>query len=132
MEYVFDIGQLIKFSNITTAIDYGCGKARAWKNYNLKQLWKLHDVQLYDPGVDEYALKPATPRDLVICTDVMEHIPEHLVDEVLADICRLANKAVFLNICTRPASKLLVMDQTLMQPLGLHIGGNKRSIYSIS
>lgn len=108
MEYVFDIGQLIKFSNITTVIDYGCGKARAWKQYNLKQLWKLHDVQLYDPGVTEYALKPYTARDLVICTDVMEHVPEHLVDEVLADICRLANKAVFLNISTRPASKLLV------------------------
>ncbi len=108
MEYVFDIGQLIKFSNITTAIDYGCGKARAWKQYNLKQFWRLQDVQLYDPGVAEYALKPHTARDLVICTDVMEHIPEHLVDEVLADIFRLANKAVFLNISTRPASKRLV------------------------
>ena len=108
MEYVFDIGQLIKYSNITTAIDYGCGKARAWKNNNLKALWKLQDIQLYDPGVEEYAIKPYTPRDLVICTDVMEHVPEHLVDEVLADICRLAKKAVFLNISTRPASKLLV------------------------
>lgn len=108
MEYVFDIGQLIKFSNITTVIDYGCGKARAWKQYNLRQLWKLQEVQLYDPGVTEYALKPHTARDLVICTDVMEHVPEHLVDEVLADICRLANKAVFLNISTRPASKRLV------------------------
>jgi hypothetical protein len=38
----------------------------------------------------------------------MEHVPEHLVDKVLADICRLANKAVFLNISTRPASKHLV------------------------
>lgn len=108
MEYVFDIGTLIKYSNVTTVIDYGCGKARAWKQHNLKALWKLTDVQLYDPGVEEYALKPYTPRDMVICTDVMEHVPEHLVDEVLTDICRLANKAVFLNISTRPASKLLV------------------------
>ena len=108
MEYVFEIGTLIKFSNINTVIDYGCGKARAWEQYKLKQLWKLRDVQLYDPGVHEYAVKPLVARDLVICTDVMEHVPEHLVDEVLVDICRLANKAVFLNISTRPASKLLV------------------------
>lgn len=108
MEYVFDIGNLIKHSNITTAIDYGCGKARAWKQYDLKLLWKLQEVQLFDPGVAKYAIKPTTPCDLVICTDVMEHIPEHLVDEVLTDICSLANKAVFLNISTRPASKTLV------------------------
>lgn len=108
MECAFEIGTLIKFSNISTAIDYGCGKARAWEEYKLRQLWKLRDVQLYDPGVVEYAVKPLAARDLVICTDVMEHVPEHLVDEVLVDICRLANKAVFLNISTRPASKLLV------------------------
>jgi hypothetical protein len=108
MEYVFDIGHLIKHSNITTAIDYGCGKARAWKQYDLKLLWKLHEVHLYDPGVAKYAIKPIAPRDLVICTDVMEHVPEHLVDEVLVDICSLANKAVFFNISTRPASKTLV------------------------
>lgn len=108
MEYVYEIGHLIKHSNVTSVIDYGCGKARAWKMYNLKQLWKLHDVQLYDPGVDQYALKPYTPRDMVICTDVLEHVPEHLVDEVLADIESLATKVVFLNISTRPASKTLV------------------------
>lgn len=107
MEYVFEIGDLIKKSNITSVLDYGCGKARAWKQYNLKQLWKLHDVKLFDPGVEEYAIKPLTGCDLVICTDVMEHVPEHLVDTVLADVCRLANKAVFMNISTRPASKTL-------------------------
>jgi hypothetical protein len=108
MEYVFEIGELIKHSNITSAIDYGCGKARAWSQYNLQQLWKLHQVTFFDPGVEQYAIKPYIPRDLVICTDVMEHVPEHLVDEVLADINHLAKKAIFLNISTRPASKILV------------------------
>lgn len=108
MEYVFEIGDLIKKSNVTSVLDYGCGKARAWKQYNLKQLWKLQEVKLFDPGVEEYAIKPFTGCDLVVCTDVMEHVPEHLVDDVLADVCRLANKAVFFNISTRPASKVLV------------------------
>lgn len=108
MEYVFEIGELIKHSNVVSVIDYGCGKARAWKEYDLQRLWKLHDVQLYDPGVEQYALKPYTPRDMVICTDVLEHVPEHLVDEVLEDINSLAKKVIFLNVSTRPAKKTLV------------------------
>ena len=108
MEYVFEIGNIIKHTNISTVIDYGCGKARAWKEYNLQRLWNLRDVQLYDPGVEQYALKPYTPRDLVICTDVLEHVPEHLVDEVLGDISKLATKAIFFNVSTRLASKTLV------------------------
>lgn len=107
MEYVYDIGELIKHSNITTAVDYGCGKARAWNQYNLTELWKLHSAFLYDPGVPEFSSRPIA-GDLVICIDVLEHVPEHLVDEVLADINSLANKAIFLNISTRPANKLLV------------------------
>lgn len=108
MEYVFDIGELIKHSNITTALDYGCGKARAWKQYNLRHLWKLHEVAFYDPGVAEFANMPGNKRDIVLCIDVLEHVPEHLIDEVLDNLDRLSKKAIFLNICTRPASKTLV------------------------
>lgn len=108
VKHVYDIGNLIKDSNIETVIDYGCGKARAWKQYNLEALWELRETYLYDPGVAFYDTKPICARDLVICTDVMEHIPEHLVDDVLADICSLANKAVFFNISTRPSTKILV------------------------
>ena len=108
MEYVFEIGQLIKTSNIKTVLDYGCGKAKAWKDHDLQRLWKLDYVSLYDPGVSQFANKPNARYDLVICVDVMEHVPEHLVDEVLADIQKYAAKAVFFNISTRPASKRLV------------------------
>jgi len=108
MEYVYDIGKLIQHSNITTCLDYGCGKARAWKQYNLATLWKLQHVDLYDPGVEQYAVKPSRTSDLVLCMDVMEHVPEGCVDEVLADINSLAKKAIFFNICVRPASKTLV------------------------
>ena len=108
MDHIHEIGHLIQYSNIQTAIDYGCGKARAHKKFNFKGIWKLKELALYDPGVEEYSIKPTTPADLVICTDVMEHIPENLVDEVLADINALATKAIFFNIATTPASKRLV------------------------
>lgn len=107
-DFIDEIGHLIKHSNIVTAIDYGCGKARAWNSFNLQGQWKLHKVDLYDPGFTPFSKRPEAPADLVICTDVLEHVPEHLVDEVLADLVFLSKKAIFVNISTRAASKTLV------------------------
>lgn len=106
--YTSEINALIQHSNIKTCIDYGCGKARAWSYHNLAGLFGLDKVVLYDPGVEQYSTRPADSCDLVLCIDVLEHVPEECVDEVLIDICSLAKKAVFLNISTRPASKRLV------------------------
>jgi len=106
--YTSEIEALIKHSNIKTCIDYGCGKARAWSFHNLQTLFGLDRVFLYDPGVEQFSNKPTEQADLVLCIDVLEHVPESCVDEVLIDLCSLAKKAVFLNISTRPASKKLV------------------------
>jgi len=96
---------LARYSNIRTAIDYGCGKAITHDKFNVKRLLKLEEVTLYDPAVLKYSAYPSKPADLVICTDVLEHVPEHLVDDVLADISSLALKAVYLTISTAPARK---------------------------
>lgn len=105
--YVSEINSLITHSNVKTCLDYGCGKAKAWSYYQLQVLFGLDKVSLYDPGVEQYSTHPTEPSDLVVCIDVLEHVPENCVDEVLSDICSLARKAVFLNISTRPASKKL-------------------------
>jgi hypothetical protein len=107
-DHIHEIGGLIKYSNITTCIDYGCGKALAWKKYNLRKLWQLREVTLFDPGVAEFAMKPTEPADIVLCVDVLEHVPKEAVDEVLGDLEQLAKKVIFLTISTRPASKKLV------------------------
>ena len=62
--------------------------------------------QDYDPAIPGKDAPPG-PADLVVCTDVLEHVePEHL-DAVLDDLQRLAKKSLFLLIATRPASKAL-------------------------
>jgi hypothetical protein len=105
--YVFEIKNIIKNSNIKTCIDYGCGKAQAWTVYNLQRLFVLEGVTRYDPGVVKYSKKPQIPADLVLCIDVLEHVPEECVDEVLEEICSLSKKVIFLNISTRTATKIL-------------------------
>jgi len=82
-------------------LDYGCGKGR------LKEgIGHTITVNEYDPAIPGKDINPM-PADIVVCTDVMEHIEPDLLDNVLDHIQRLANKAVFLTVATRPAKKTL-------------------------
>jgi hypothetical protein len=45
--------------------------------------------------------------DLVVCTDVLEHVEPELLDTVLRHLRSLARKAVFVVIATRPSNKTL-------------------------
>ena len=86
----------------TTVLDFGCGKGTL--GYALgKPDWLTE----YDPAIPGKDEEPTKQVDLVVCTDVIEHIePAHL-DEVLETLRRLAKKALFLVINTRPSTKTL-------------------------
>jgi len=84
-----------------TVLDYGCGKGI------LKlALGNAEWLREYDPAI---AGKDAPPRpaDLVVCTDVLEHVERDKILNVLEHIRSLAKKGVFLAISTRPSSKTL-------------------------
>ena len=92
------IDQLAQAMKTTDVLDYGCGKQ------TLKE--KLPYVVGYDPciaGLDE---KPA-PADLVVCSDVLEHIEPGCLHDVLEDLVRVTGSALFAVVATRPAQKIL-------------------------
>ncbi len=64
------------------------------------------DVREYDPGIIGKDALPK-PADLVIATDVLEHIEPELLGNVLEHIRSLARLGVFLNIATSPAREIL-------------------------
>ena len=81
-------------------LDYGCGKAL------LSKLMTKMCLKNYDPSIPKYAATPE-PADIVVCTDVMEHIePDHL-DAVIDDLKRVTKRALLLNISLQPALKML-------------------------
>jgi SAM-dependent methyltransferase len=97
-------------------LDYGCGKARHWhepliEKRTLPQLLgkKLQTFFLYDPGYLPYSLHPDASQsfNIVSCSDVMEHIPEDCVEEVLEDISWLSSPdaIVLFSIAGAPAFK---------------------------
>ena len=100
LNYLPDIKEYITRHDIVTILDYGCGKGR-----KIPEQWNA--VRLYDPGYQPYAKKPKTTFDLVISTDVLEHIETEYLDNVLEEIYGYAKKAVYLAISTVRANKAL-------------------------
>ena len=63
-------------------------------------------IQNYDPAVPEYS-KPPAPADLVVCTDVLEHVEPEMLDGVLDDLKRLTLHYFYGEIAIVPAKKTL-------------------------
>lgn len=96
---------LAKSIKAETVLDYGAGKCRLREG-----LEEFGDIPFalfeYDPAIE--ALQGGKhPADLVVCTDVLEHIEPDCLDAVLDDLRALTLKATFLTIATRPAKKFL-------------------------
>lgn len=83
-------------------LDYGCGQATLGTALRLRG-WSARDYDPAIPGKDQ----PPVFADLVVSTDVLEHIEPDKLDAVLAHLKLLARKAVFVVISTRPANKWL-------------------------
>lgn len=96
-KWVNFIDDLAAQTKAKTILDYGCGKALLSKGIS-------RPVVNYDPCIEEHSTTPRA-ADLVVCTDVLEHIePEHL-EAVLDELRSLSNKATFVTVATRPAMK---------------------------
>ena len=99
INYIPKINQIIKDKDIKTILDYGCGKAK----HHPKE-WKAIK---YDPAIQEYQNKPQDKYDLVISTDVLEHIPVENLKQTIDEIFGYSNKWVFVSVCCRKAEAIL-------------------------
>ncbi len=86
-------------NSFPSVLDYGCGKGMLGKALPFP-IWE------YDPAIPTKAEQPR-PADLVVCTDVLEHIEPELLRCVLADLKRCVKQVGFFTISTRPAVKTL-------------------------
>ncbi len=99
-KYADLVMQLVMQLKAKSVLDYGCGKCTL--SNSLPQV----PITNYDPcieGLDE----PPEPHEVVVCTDVLEHIEPEFVDNVINDLVRLTQKALFIQVATRPAQKTL-------------------------
>lgn len=92
---------LIRQHKPKTVLDYGCGEGTLKKAF--KKKFKILE---YDPAIEGKDAMPA-PADLVVCTDVLEHIELPYLPNVISHIFSLTNRIAFLAIATRQANKVL-------------------------
>lgn len=84
-------------------IDYGCGQSPLLEQLGLPAATRLIR---YDPAIPEYADPPDEPADLLVNIDVLEHIPEENLDEVIGHMASLCRDAIII-VDTKPASLIL-------------------------
>lgn len=85
-----------------TILDYGCGKGSLGKALRLYGF----EVRDYDPAIPGLDALPER-ADLVVCTDVLEHVEPERLDTVLTHIVSLAGKGCLLVASTKAGSKRL-------------------------
>lgn len=101
---VQDIIRLVAEYDAKTLLDYGCGQGDQYAVKKVHKKWGILPT-LYDPASKRHRIKPTGQFDGVICTDVLEHIPEDELDDALTEIFGYAKKFVVLSIATGPAHK---------------------------
>lgn len=98
-EYAHIVEGLAKQYRTASILDYGCGKRTLERALGFP-IWN------YDPAIEGLDESPK-PRDIVTCTDVLEHIEPECLDSVLDDMRRCTLKVLMSVITVVPARKLL-------------------------
>lgn len=80
--------------DVKTILDYGCGTGDLINKLNNEG----YECYGYDPAVIEYQYKPKAKFDLVVALDLLEHIEEEYVDNVLEDIKNYTNEIALFYI----------------------------------
>ena len=105
-ELPVSIGILHKLFGYNSILDYGCGKGLILDALKEKLLPLGMNLQGYDPCIKKFS-EPPLPADIVLCTDVLEHVEPEKTEEVLKHINRLTINVCYLIIDLLPAAKTL-------------------------
>ena len=97
--------KFIENTNPETILDFGCGKGNLTNT--LKEIYKDKKIYGFDPANPEYDV-PLTTVDMIISTDVLEHIEPDLIDQTLKEIADNCTHTYHLISCA-PA-KLILPD----------------------
>lgn len=100
-KWIETVVELFSVTSARDVLDYGCGKGFLGVALDERGIVCMD----YDPAIPG---KTHAPRaDLVVCTDVMEHIEPDRLDEVIRHLIEVTKIALFVAISTRPAGKRL-------------------------
>ena len=91
--YLPEICLTIDYLRPKTVLDFGCGKASLIKE--LVHRYPNVEFYGYDPAIFGRDILPVEKADLVINTDVLEHIPEDILPSVVEKIASISDNVFF-------------------------------------
>jgi len=104
IKFAPNVKKIFEDAKLSSISDYGAGKMNLKKTLNSLGL-KNFEYFPYDPAFPDYG--PPKEADLVCCIDVLEHVEENFLDNVLDDLKKITKKFGFFTIHTGPAAKIL-------------------------
>lgn len=99
-KHVENAKAFLEFLQAETVLDYGCGEQK------FAEAMKPQRVSGFDPGIPGKEGMPK-PCDLVVCTDVLEHVELEKLPNVFGHMRSICLKGAYVVIATRPAKTLL-------------------------
>lgn len=94
------VAALLAEGGYISLLDYGCGTGE------LKKILGVEAMGEYDPAIEGKDLLPQ-PAELVICTDVLEHVEPERLANVIDHLAEVTRRELLVAISTRPAKKIL-------------------------
>lgn len=95
------VGAFAKRRRVTSILDYGCGQGSLARS--LPEL----KIAEYDPAIEGKDEPPTKTYDMVVCTDVLEHIESDKIDAVATHLFSLAERYALIVVSLVPTSKTL-------------------------
>ena len=89
-QYIKEIQKVVDKYSVDSVLDYGCGQSHL-----IDELENIPNRYRYDPAIIGIDVLSTDVVDLVICTDVMEHIPKEEVDKTLHQIREVGRRGYF-------------------------------------
>lgn len=108
LQHADAIAKVVKLHGATSLLDYGSGAGDGYRQpHSVHEVWgiKRGRIKLYDPSFPQLSHPPVGHYDGVICSDVLEHVPEDAVDALIATLFAHAHSFVWASVCCRPAKK---------------------------
>ena len=90
---VNEISLFIDYLKPKNILDYRCGNGVLLKL--LRHKYPKINIDGYDPAIKEFSVIPNNHYDMIINTDVLEHIPKSDIADVVNHIKSLSNNAFF-------------------------------------
>ncbi len=102
-KYFDEIISFVDRIGACSILDYGCGQATFGDMFREKR--PEITVYNYDPAIDDR--QGFVKVDVVVCTDVLEHVEEEYLNPVIDHIASLANRGIYLIVALKKAKRFL-------------------------